>query len=263
MTAIDSASNENLHVFRVGSDNAGALLRDPATGAVASIDAGDADAILAALARTGWTLTDILITHEHPDHIAGVVALKAATGAKVSGPAAAAAAGAPVDAILREGSTVQLGAMDFDVWETPGHAPGHICLISEPEEIAFVGDVLFVMGCGRILPGGTAGQLWQGIQRFRALPASMTLVTGHDYTLANARFAAHVDPGNAAVAARLREAEAAKAAGRFWAVTTLGEERATNPFIRAGEPALAAGIGLTGAPAGAVFAALRDAKNSF
>lgn len=258
----DIASTENLHVFRVGSDNAGALLRDPATGAVAAIDAGEADAILAQLKLKGWALTDIFITHEHGDHIAGVATLKAATGAKVTGPAAA-ANGAPVDRIVHEGDTVMLGAIDFDVWETPGHAPGHICLISDEEDLAFVGDVLFVMGCGRILPGGTANQLCTAISRFRALSPDMRLVTGHDYTLSNARFAAHVDPANAAVAARLKEAEAAKANGRFWAVTTLGEERATNPFIRSGEHALAAAVGRVGASTEIVFAALREAKNKF
>ena len=262
MTLTDPASNDSLHVFRVGSDNAGTLLRDPATGAVAAIDAGDAVAIMAELARKNWRLTDILITHEHGDHIAGVAALKAATGASVTGPKAA-AAGAPIDRIIHESDRIALGQIIFDVWETPGHSPGHVCYVSREDHLACVGDVLFVMGCGRIMPGGTAAQLWQSIQRFAALPDSMRLVTGHDYTLSNARFAAHVDPANAILGARLAEAEVAKAGGRFWAVTTLGEERATNPFIRAQEPALAAAMGRGGASGETVFTALRDAKDTF
>jgi hydroxyacylglutathione hydrolase len=259
---IDTASTDNMHVFRIGQDNAGALVRDPATGAVAAIDAGDAAPVLAALAAKNWKLTDIFITHEHGDHVAGVASLKAATGAKVSGPAAA-ASGAPIDRIIGEGDVAMLGETAFNVWATPGHAPGHIVYSSVSADIACVGDVLFVMGCGRILPGGTAAQLWQSIARFSALPGSMRLITGHDYTLSNARFAAHVDPANTAVAARLKEAEEARANGRFWAVTTLAAERATNPFLRAGEPALAASVGRVGSPAGTVFVALRDAKNSF
>lgn len=262
MTTKDTASDDSLHVFRVGSDNAGTLLRDPATGAVAAIDAGNAAAIMAELNRKNWRLTDVFITHEHGDHIAGAAALKAATGARVTGPKAA-AAGAAIDRIIGEGDRITLGSINFDVWETPGHSPGHVCYVSQSTHLACVGDVLFVMGCGRIMPGGTAAQLWQSIQRFSVLPASMRLVTGHDYTLSNARFAAHVDPANTAIGARLAEAEAARAGGRFWAVTTLGEERATNPFIRAQEPALAAAMGRVGASAEAVFTALREAKNTF
>jgi hydroxyacylglutathione hydrolase len=254
-------ANPDIHIFRIGSDNAGALIRDPASGRVACVDAGEAAPVIAELKRRGWTLTDILITHEHGDHIAGVAELKAATGAKVHGPEAASAA--PLDHVVGEGDVINLGSISFDVWSTPGHSAGHLCLISRGTDIALVGDVLFVMGCGRILSGGTASQLWHAISRFAVLPDSMLLITGHDYTLSNARFAAAMDPANAAVAARLKAAEAAKASGALWATTTLGEERATNPFIRAGEPALAASVGLVGAAPDKVFAALREAKNRF
>ncbi len=252
----------DIHIFRIGSDNAGALIRDSASGRVACVDAGEAQPIMAELREKGWTLTDILITHEHGDHIAGVAELKAATGAKVHGPAAAAAS-VPVDHVVSEGDVIELGSIHFDVWSTPGHSAGHLCLIARAADIALVGDVLFVMGCGRILGSGTAGELWHAISRFAGLPDSMRLITGHDYTLANARFAAAIDPANAAVAARLKAAESAKATGTFWATTTLGEERATNPFIRAAEPALAASVGLVGAAPEKVFAALREAKNRF
>jgi hydroxyacylglutathione hydrolase len=240
--------SHQLHIFRIGADNAGCLLRCAATGRVATIDAGDAEPVLAEAARIGWAITDVLITHEHGDHIAGVAALKAATGAQVSGPAAAGAA--PLDRVLREGDEIRLGDIVFEIWETPGHAPGHLAYVSRGAGLAFVGDVLFVMGCGRVFGGeAETAQLWQALTRIAALPPETRLVTGHDYTLANARFAAHVEPGNTAITARLKEAESAKAGGRLWADTTLAEELATNPFLRAGSLA--------------EFAARRAAKNSF
>lgn len=251
----------DIHVFRTLSDNAGALLRDPGTGACATVDVPDADEVLAAAKAKGWTISQVLVTHEHADHVQGIAALKQATGAKVFAPEAA-KAGAPVDVVLGEGDRVSVGSYEFETWATPGHAEGHVSLVSQKAKLALVGDVVFVMGCGRVMPGRMEA-MWTSLSRVMALPDATTLITGHDYTLSNARFAAAMDPSNTAVAARLAEAEAAKAEGRFWAVTTVGEERATNPFFRAGEQALAATLGIVGKPAGEVFAALREAKNRF
>lgn len=251
----------DIHVFRTLSDNAGALLRDPATGICATVDVPDAGEVLAAARAKGWTISQVLVTHEHGDHVQGIAALKQATGARVFAPAAA-RAGAPVDVVIGEGDHVALGGHDFGVWATPGHAEGHVSLVSAAAALALVGDVVFVMGCGRVMPGRMEA-MWTSLSRIMALPAATTLITGHDYTLSNARFAAAMDPSNPEVAARLAEAEAAKAAGRFWAVTTIAQEKATNPFFRAGEGALAATLGLVGKPAGEVFAALREAKNKF
>jgi hydroxyacylglutathione hydrolase len=243
-----SSLPHTLHIFRIGYDNAGCLLRCETTGKVATIDAGEAAPVLDEARRIGWTITDILITHEHGDHIAGVAEVKAATGATVTGPAAAGAA--PLDRIVGEGDRVMIGALPFEVWATPGHAAGHVTHVSREAGLAFVGDVLFVMGCGRVFGGeAETAQLWQALTRVAALAPETRIVTGHDYTLSNARFAAHVEPGNAAVAARLRQAEKMKAEGKLWADTTLGEELATNPFLRAGSLA--------------EFAARRAAKNSF
>ncbi len=251
----------DIHVFRTLSDNAGALLHDPESGACATIDVPDAGEVLAAARARGWRISQVLVTHEHADHVQGVLTLKQATGAKVFAPAAA-RAGAPVDVVIGEGDHVALGGYDFEVWATPGHAEGHVSLVSLSAGLALVGDVVFVMGCGRVMPGRMEA-MWTSLSRIMALPAATTLITGHDYTLSNARFAAAMDPSNPEVAARLAEAEAAKAAGRFWAVTTIAEEKATNPFFRAGEGALAATLGIVGKPAGEVFAALREAKNRF
>ena len=251
----------DLHVFRTLSDNAGALLHDPASGACAAVDVPDAGEVLAAARSKGWTISDIFVTHAHHDHTQGVALVKQATGARVLGPEDARAA-APLDRVIGEGDTVPLGPETFEIWHTPGHSDGHLSYIGLSSKIALVGDVVFVMGCGRVQPG-QMDAMWTSLSRIMALPDATTLITGHDYTLSNARFAAAMDPSNTAVAARLAEAEAAKQEGRFWAVTTIGEERATNPFFRAGEQALAATLGIVGKPAGEVFAALREAKNRF
>jgi hydroxyacylglutathione hydrolase len=251
----------DLATFRLLSDNTGALLHDPATGACAAVDVPDATGVLAEARRRGWAVDHIFLTHEHPDHVQGVAALKAATGAQVIGPAEAAAL-CQVDRIVGEGDEVALGAARFAIWATPGHARGHLSWVAEAERLALVGDVLFVMGCGR-LSGETAAEMFRSLARLAALPDDARLVTGHDYTHANARFARHVDPDNAALAARAAEAEAAAREGRFWSVTTLAEEKATNPYLRAHLPALARAAGREQGPPEAVFAALRQLKNGF
>jgi hydroxyacylglutathione hydrolase len=251
------------HVFRCLSDNLGLLLHDEASGQTVAVDVPDADAVAAAAREKGWAISAIWITHEHPDHIQGVAALKAATGAQVTGPQEAAGA-APVDLIVGEGDTLMLGQTSFDIWHAPGHAAGHLCFVSVPARIAIVADVLFVMGCGRVFGGAAEMALLdRSVQRLKSLPADTLIFTGHDYTLGNAKFAAHVDGGNPAVQARLKEAELAKSNGQFWAVTTLAEELATNPFLRTDRPELAASVGAAGKPPAEVFAALRLAKNTF
>lgn len=251
----------DLHVFRTLSDNAGALLHDPATGACAAVDVPDAGQVMAVAKAKGWTISEIFVTHAHADHTQGVAELKRATGATVCGPADAADS-APLDRIVGEGDAVFLGGDGFEIWHTPGHSEGHLSFVSRSAKLALVGDVVFVMGCGRVQPGWMAA-MWTSLSRLMMLPGDIRLLGGHDYTLSNARFAAAMEPANAALTARLAQAEAAKAEGRFWALTTVAEEAATNPFFRAGEGALAAAVGLVGAPAGDVFAALREAKNRF
>lgn len=251
----------DIHVFRTLSDNAGALIRDPATQACAAVDVPDAAQVLAAAEEKGWIISDIFITHAHFDHTQGVAELKAATGATVYGPADSRSQ-APVDTVVAQGDRVALGGFEFDIWHTPGHADGHISYVGVQTRLALVGDVVFVMGCGRVQPG-QMGAMWSSLARLRTLPDETKLITGHDYTLSNARFAVAMDPANAALQARFAEAEKAKAEGRFWALTTIGEEKATNPFFRASEGALAASVGLVGAQPDEVFAALREAKNRF
>lgn len=237
-----------IELFLCRTDNYGMLVRDPATGVVASFDACDLEAIESALARRGWKLDLILVTHKHFDHIEAVAPLVARYGCKVIAPKLAKAELPEADRYVGEGESVEIGKIIANVWDTPGHCADHICYHIPSEGIIVVGDVLFVMGCGRVLDS-TAEALHRSVQRIAALPDSTKIYCGHEYTISNGKFGAHVEPGNAAIAARLKAVEAARAAGGFTVPTTVGEEKATNVFVRAKDAA--------------EFAARREAKNTF
>jgi hydroxyacylglutathione hydrolase len=251
-----------IRVFRCLQDNIGALIHDPATGACAAIDAPEEGPIFAALAETGWRLSDILVTHRHADHVQGIEALKARTGCRVVAPQKAGAQVPAVDAYVREGDTVHVGGLQAHVWETPGHCADHISYWFAADRALFCGDTLFTLGCGRVLEGSYA-DLWHSLQRLAALPDEAKVYSGHDYVLSNGRFALAADPDNTALQARMAEAERAKQEGRFLVPSTIGDEKATNPFLRSGDPALARSVNKEGAPAEEVFAALREWKNRF
>ncbi|MEO7635966.1 MAG: hydroxyacylglutathione hydrolase [Sphingomicrobium sp.] len=228
------------------SDNYLWLVHDSASGETAAVDPGDAAPVLAAAARRGWTITQIWNTHWHPDHTGGNLAVKAATGARISGPVTETIPGR--DIALAGGNEIRLGAHVGRVIEVPGHTLGHIALIFDDEHTAFVGDTMFAMGCGRLFEG-TPEQMHASLQSLAALPADTLIYCAHEYTLANARFAAHAEPGNAAIAERLAEVEALRAAGTITLPSTIARERATNPFVRAQN--------------WQAFAALRSAKDNF
>jgi hydroxyacylglutathione hydrolase len=251
-----------IHAFLCLQDNIGVLIHDPNTGACAAIDAPEEGPILAALAETGWQLTDILVTHRHADHVQAVEALKRRTGCRVVAPVKAREAVPSADAFVREGDTVHVGGLQAHVWETPGHCADHISYWFAADRALFAGDTLFTLGCGRMFEG-TYADFWHSLQRLAALPDEARVYCGHDYTLSNARFALAVDPGNEALKARAVEAEAAKAQGRFLVPSTIGQEKATNPFLRAREPALAKAVHKEGAKPEEVFGALREWKNRF
>lgn len=238
----------DIELFLCRSDNYGVLIRDPATGKVAAIDAPDAGAIEAALKRRGWTLDLILVTHQHADHIDGIPALVATHGAMVIAPVLAREAVPQAYRYVGEGDTVEVGALKAEVWHVPGHCEDHVAYHFAGDGVFFAGDVLFAMGCGRVLTS-TIEKLHASVMRIAALPEETRVYCGHEYTLSNARFCAHIAPENEAIAARLAQVEAQRAAGEFTLPTTIGAERATNVFVRAKDLA--------------EFAALREAKNRF
>lgn len=215
------------------SDNYIWLLRDPATGAVAVVDPGDGAAALRAADERGWSIGQVLTTHWHPDHTGGNLQVKDATGCTIHGPAAERDRVPGIDEELREGDRVRVGSLEAEVWEVPGHTLGHIAFVFREAGVAFVGDTLFVMGCGRLFEG-TPEQMHHSLQRLGELPDDTRLYCAHEYTLGNARFAAHAEPGNEWVAARLRQVQAMRERGEITVPTSVGEERATNPFLRAG-----------------------------
>jgi hydroxyacylglutathione hydrolase len=240
------------------SDNYGFLVRDEASGLAACIDTPDAATILRELEASGWTLALILNTHWHPDHAGGNAEIKAATGAQVVGPAEVERL-SPIDRKVAGGDVVELGATRFEVIEAGGHTLQHVAYYDDADAIAFVGDTLFALGCGRLFEGDPA-QMWASLQRLAALPDATAVYCAHEYTASNARFALSVDD-SPDLAARAREVFAAREAGRPTVPTTIGLEKATNPFLRA--PRLADRLGAAGKPDHEAFAAVRAAKDGF
>jgi hydroxyacylglutathione hydrolase len=251
-----------IDIFICRKDNYGYLLHDSETGRTAAIDAPDAAAIEAALAARHWTLSDILITHHHEDHVAGIAPLKAAFGAKVTGPKAEAEKIPGLDLAIEPGEAVLFGNQSFVAKAAPGHTLGHIVYHDPIGRHLFTGDALFSMGVGRMFEG-TPGPMWEGLLGMRSLPDETLVYCGHEYSIANSNFALSVDPDNAALRIRAAEVEKARSAGHFTIPVSLGMEKATNPFLRADTPELARAVGLSPDDPVAVFAALRRAKDNF
>jgi len=249
-------------LFLCLKDNYGVLLHDPESGATAAIDAPEAAPIEAALKDTGWTLSDILVTHHHHDHTGGIAELKKKHRCRVVAPHGEAGKIPLVDETVREGDTVKVGTLSAKVIETPGHTGGHITYWFQRDKLAFAGDTLFSIGCGRVIEG-TPEMMWESLAKLRDLPGDTRVYCGHEYTLANIRFAQTVEPNNAALAARAAEATKQVAAGTPTIPTTIEEEKTANPFLRADVPAVAAAVGLSGKPPTEVFAEIRARKNRF
>ncbi|HEX8937797.1 MAG TPA: hydroxyacylglutathione hydrolase [Sphingomicrobium sp.] len=212
------------------TDNYLWLVHDEASGETAVVDPGDASPVLAEAERRGWIITQVWNTHWHADHTGGNLMIKERTGARISGPAGENIPGR--DVALKEGDEIRIGGHRARIILVPGHTLGHIALIFGGERLAFVGDTLFAMGCGRLFEG-TPEQMYRSLQRLTELPGDMRLYCAHEYTLSNARFAAHAQPENAAIAARLNATERLREAGKITLPTTVAEERETNVFVRA------------------------------
>ena len=230
------------------SDNYVWLVREAGSGETAVIDPAVAEPVLAEAERRGWRITQIWNTHWHPDHTGGNAAIKAATGCVITGPAAEAARIPTLDRHVREGDKARLGPVEADVFEVPAHTAGHIAYHLPSEDVLFIGDTLFAMGCGRLFEG-TAEQMYANMQRLAQLPPRTAVYCAHEYTLSNGRYALVAEPENGAIRARMAEVEAARAAGEATVPTSIALEQATNPFMRAGSVA--------------ELAARRQAKDSF
>ncbi|MFC7705335.1 hydroxyacylglutathione hydrolase [Plastorhodobacter daqingensis] len=243
-------------------DNYAYLAHDPATGDTAVIDVPEAGPIREVLTLRGWRLTDILVTHHHPDHIGGVEELRAATGARVLGAAADAHRLPRLDHALSEGDIVRVGAEEGRVIDVSGHTNGHIAFHFPRSRVVFTADSLMAFGCGRLFEG-TGPQMWASLRKLSALPPETLVCSGHEYTLSNAKFARTIEPDNQALISRCDAVEAARAQGRATVPTLLSDEIATNPFLRADQPSVKAALGMTHASDDAVFTEIRSRKDRF
>ncbi|CAN5488046.1 hydroxyacylglutathione hydrolase [soil metagenome] len=249
-----------IRLFPCLSDNFGYLIHDPVTKATASIDAPEAGPILKALQREGWTLTDILVTHHHVDHVGGIAELKNKYNCRVVAPHDKAAAIALVDERVKEGATVKVGNLSARVLETPGHTLDHISYVFDEDRALFCADTLFSIGCGRVFEG-TYPMMWDSLLKLRALPNDMRVYCGHEYTASNVKFALGIEPNNPALKARAEEVAKLRAANQPTIPTLIRDEKEANTFLRADVPSVAAAVGLAGKSPAEVFGELRERKN--
>ena len=252
----------NIDQFITRSDNFSVLLHDPKSGKTAAIDAPEADPIIARLKQHGWTLSHIFVTHKHFDHIEGIPALQAAYDCEAVGPEASAAETGMYDRTVKDGDSFEWAGRTVHVIETPGHTLDHVSLHLPDEKMIFVGDTVFSLGCGRVIEGDHA-MMWNSIKAIRALPDDTQLYCGHEYTLANAKFALSVDPGNTALKVRAAEVERLRGGGQLTLPTTIAQEKATNPFLRVDDPMLMKAVGMAGAKPAEVFKEIRTRKDKF
>lgn len=251
-----------IELFIARSDNFGVLIHDPESGRTASIDAPEEAPIVAALERRGWYLTDIFTTHHHQDHVEANLALKAKYDCEITGPKNEADKIPGLGFAFGDGGAFVWAGRPVMVIETPGHTAGHICYYLPDDHLLFSADTLFALGCGRLFER-PARDMWTSLSKLKELPEETTVYFGHEYTLANARFAVTVDPRNDELLARARDIESLRAEGKFTAPTTLGLELRTNPFLRADDSEIRKHLAMEGAEDWEVFAEIRSRKDNF
>lgn len=244
------------------SDNYIYLLHDAAAGATAVVDPAEAAPVLAAAEQRGWRITHILNTHHHGDHVGGNLAIKQAHGATILGPAYDRDRIPGLDIAVDEASGADVAGHHAQVFFVPGHTRGHIAYHFAESGALFCGDTLFSIGCGRLFEG-TPQQMWSSLLKLRALPDETRVYCAHEYTESNCRFAITVDPENKALQHKVADVKASRAAGRSTIPALLGEEKASNPFLRADQPSLMHRFPDSAGDPVAVFAAIRGAKDRF
>ncbi|MEG9861633.1 MAG: hydroxyacylglutathione hydrolase [Parvularculales bacterium] len=252
----------DIHQFPCLDDNYGYLVHEGTSGVTAAIDTPDANVIMAELDKKGWSLTHILNTHHHGDHTGGNLALKEATGCVIVGPRADEGRIPAIDHGVGDGDGVEFGSAQAQVFDVPGHTRGHIAYYFSESGVAFVGDTLFALGCGRLFEG-TPAQMWTSLQKLMALPDETVIYCAHEYTQANARFALTVDPQNEALRMRAQEIDVLRSENRPTVPTTLALEKATNPFLRPDSTAIQDMLGMRGDDVVAVFAEIRHRKDNY
>lgn len=242
------------------ADNYAFLIHDPATGRTALVDAPEAAPIADALAARGWTLTDILLTHHHDDHVQAVAALRGT--ARVIGAKADAHRLPDLDLAVAPGDTIEICGLATHVMDVPGHTRGHIAFHMPAARAVFTGDSLMALGCGRLFEG-TPAEMWQSLCDLAALPPETMVYSGHEYTVGNAKFALAIDAENTALHDRVVEILTLREEGRPTIPATLASELATNPFLRPHDPQIRAHLDMADATDAAVFAEIRARKNTF
>lgn len=251
-----------IYQFPCLSDNFGVLIHDPSTGLTASIDAPDASAVLKALREKNWTLSHIFTTHHHHDHVGGYETLKQKTGCKIVGAQADKHRIPLIDETVSPETSYQFGSETFRIIDTPGHTVGHIAYFAENSHVAFVGDTLFSLGCGRLFEG-SASQMWESLQKLKSLPEDTMIYCGHEYSQSNANFALTIEPGNQDLQARASEISQLISQGKPTLPVTLESELKCNPFLRPDSPEIQKNLNMLGAPLEDVFAEIRRRKDSF
>lgn len=227
-----------LEIIRIPvlSDNYVWLVHEPESGETMVVDPAVAEPVLAEAEKRGWKITQIWNTHWHPDHTGGNAAIKEATGCHITGPEAERERIPTLDTFVKEGDTVKLGDVVADVIDVPAHTAGHIAFYIPSEKVAFVGDTLFAMGCGRLFEG-TAEQMYDNMRKLEALPDDTKIYCAHEYTQSNGEYALVAEPDNLALKERMAEVLTLRSRGEATVPTTIGQERATNPFMRAASAA--------------------------
>ncbi len=249
-------SELEFHQFPYLSDNYGVLVHSPATGETACVDAGDADAAMAALAAKSWNLTHIFVTHHHADHTAGLMDLKRSTNSTVIGPAVESRPIEGLDQRVNDGDSFAFGGVHVQVLHTPGHTLDMMNYYIPSQGVLFAGDTLFTMGCGKLFEGD-AETMWESLNKIMRLPGETVVYCSHEYTLENAEFAIKVDPDNEDLKQRIKKAKALRADNQPTVPSTLAEELATNPFLRASDANIKRGLALTDDSDLATFTELR------